>query len=216
MGLCCTPRWSDEKSAPSTSFLQCSLAVLITRWSSSFYSSSSHLSSVGCSAVFAEYPLLQPHDNWLPLCLQAERETREGEREHRKEWEKLECPAAQSWDPWAEPLSLLAQTNTFMAQNPTATQDAISTSKQPAGPLACLISSEQRAAEAQAIWALDRLSEKMGRKRMKGKDKGEGEERVVVCLLVTLLILGKDRNLWWKWNFVCFWGADFWSFCVLL
>lgn len=40
--------------------------------------------------------------------------------------------------------------------------------------------------------ALD-CSEKMGRKRMKAKDKGEGDERVgwvgVLCLLVNLLVL---------------------------
>lgn len=78
------------KVAPSIGFLQCTITVLITRGSSSFYPSSSHPSTVGCRAVYAEHPLLQPRDNWHPLCLQAERETRVGEWERRKEWEKLE------------------------------------------------------------------------------------------------------------------------------
>lgn len=78
------------KVAPSNSFLQCTITVLITRVSNSLYPSSSHLSTVGCKAFYAEHPLLQPRDNWHPLCLQAERETKVGEREQRKEWEKLE------------------------------------------------------------------------------------------------------------------------------
>ncbi|KAF7710678.1 hypothetical protein HF521_009550, partial [Silurus meridionalis] len=44
-----------------------------------------------------------------------------------------------------------AQTNTFMAEHPVATRDAISSPKQPPGSTACLISAEQRSKEAQAI-----------------------------------------------------------------
>lgn len=78
------------KVAPSNGFLQCTITVLITRVSNSLYHSSSHLCTVGRRAFSAEHPLLQPRDNWHPLCLQAERETKVGEREQRKEWEKLE------------------------------------------------------------------------------------------------------------------------------
>lgn len=164
-------RRGDEKSAPSTSFLQCSLAVLITRWSSSFYSSSSCLSSVGCSAVFTEYPLLQPHDNWLPLCLQAERGTRAQKRVGKAGVSRgpiLRSTSRASFSP---------RTNKHFHGSKPGGDSRCDFYEQTAGGRG-LISSEQRAAEVQAIWALDRLSEKMGRKRMKGKDKGEGEQRV--------------------------------------
>ncbi len=67
------------------------------------------------------------------------------------------------------------------------------------------------------IDSLRRWGGREWREKTRVKERSEGGG-----VLVTLLILGKDRNLWCKGSFVwccvavCFWGADFWSFCVLL
>lgn len=205
-------RRGDEKSAPSTSFLQCSLAVLITRWSSSFYSSSSCLSSVGCSAVFTEYPLLQPHDNWLPLCLQAERGTRAQKRVGKAGVSR--GPIVRS----ASRASFSPRTNKhFHGSKPGGDSRCDFYEQTAGGVLSAQSRGPQRSRQFEPL--IDSLRRWGGREwREKTRVKESSEWGVVTS---NLICFRQRQTCMMKRTLCvvvqqCFWGAEFWSFCVLL